>query len=263
LWQEEPPSVRRQQIETALFQPVIGVSFLHRWMRWKLERNPIGWLEQRRWSGRLVTWTWFAIIISVQSAALTDRSFFRSYREWENLMAWALALSMAASGAGSFRRERETGVLELLLVSPLRTGQIIGGRLRGLWGQFLPSIVTLLGIWVYFAGLFEPEDSLALIWFFLVTYLVLPVIGLYFSVSCRHFITAFLLTLQFAILMPYALSMAVAVVSAYLREPGYFDWRERFVESIWLFQCGLAAFFAIRLQQKLRARSFPLERGVA
>jgi len=34
------------------------------WMLRKLERNPIGWLEQRTWTGRLVTWGWFAVIMS-------------------------------------------------------------------------------------------------------------------------------------------------------------------------------------------------------
>ena len=140
-WREEPPSARVQQMEKVFCEPVIGVVFLRGWMRRKLARNPLGWLEQRRWSGRLVTWSWFAIIISVQSAVLTDSNFFRSYGGAQAVMAWLLAGSMAASAAGSFRRERETGVLELLLVSPLTTGQIIGGRLRGLWGQFLPSIV--------------------------------------------------------------------------------------------------------------------------
>ncbi len=260
-WQEEPPSVRAQQIEKVFFQPVLWVSFLKRWMRWKLERNPIGWLEQRSWSGRLVTWTWFAIIVSVQTMALTDRGFFRSYQTWENLMAWMLTFSMAASAAGSFRRERETGVLELLLVSPLKTGQIIGGRLRGLWGQFLPSIITLLGIWIYFAGLFEPQDSLEQIWFFTLTYAVLPVIGLYFSVSCRHFITAFLFTLLFGFLLPYVLAMAVSLARELSYGPQLLGGSERFGKSAWLVQCGLAVFFAIRLHQRLRTRSFPLERG--
>ena len=158
-WREEPPSARVQQMEKVFCEPVIGVAFLRGWMRRKLARNPIGWLEQRRWSGRLVTWAWFAIIISVQSAVLTDRNFFRSYGGAQAVMAWLLAGSMAASAAGSFRRERETGVLELLLVSPLTTGQIIGGRLRGLWGQFLPSIVMLLGIWVYLAKSFAHRSD--------------------------------------------------------------------------------------------------------
>ena len=78
----------------------------------------------------------------------------------QSFMGWLLAISMAASAAGSFRRERETGVLELLLVSPLTTRQIISGRLFGLWGQFLPSIVTLLGIWAYFARI-APQGYMA------------------------------------------------------------------------------------------------------
>ena len=45
-------------------------------------------------------------------------------------------------GSGSFRRERETGVLELLLVAPLSTHQIVWGRLRAIWGQFAPAAVT-------------------------------------------------------------------------------------------------------------------------
>ncbi|MFO1513972.1 MAG: ABC transporter permease [Verrucomicrobiota bacterium] len=262
-WQEEPPSIRRQQIEKVFFQPVIWVSFLNRWMRWKLERNPIGWLEQRRWSGRLVTWTWFAVIVSVQSTALTDRGFFRSYGDWENFMAWLLVLSMAASAAGSFRRERETGVLELLLVSPLKTSQIIGGRLRGLWGQFLPSIILLLGVWIYFAGLFEPADSLGLIWFFLVTYLVVPVIGLYFSVSCRHFITAFLFTLITVVLVPGFLILATTLINLPWGGVSNYSMNERFMSEAWAIQCGLAALFGWRLYRRLQYRSFPLERGVA
>jgi ABC-type transport system involved in multi-copper enzyme maturation permease subunit len=261
-WQEEPPSARMQQMEKVFFQPVIWVSFLNRWMRWKLERNPIGWLEQRRWSGRLVTWTWFAVIVSMQSAALTDRSFFRSYLAWENFMGWLLMLSIAASSAGSFRRERETGVLELLLVSPLKTRQIIGGRLRGLWGQFLPSIITLLGIWLFFAGMFDPEDSLPRIWFFLVTYLVLPVIGLYYSVRCRHFITAFLLTVGTAVVLPILLVAASRVArwsSGYLAGASFVD----LSQGAWFLQLLLAVIFARQLHRKLEARAFPLEQAAA
>ena len=52
VWQEEPPSAGRLWLEQKLVTPIVGVAFLHRWMRRKLERNPIGWLEQRTWSGR-------------------------------------------------------------------------------------------------------------------------------------------------------------------------------------------------------------------
>jgi len=268
-WQEEPPSLRVQRIEKIFCQPVIWVSFLKRWMRWKLQRNPIGWLEQRRWSGRLVTWTWFAIIVSVQTTAMTDNAFFYGYAAWETFLAWLLTVSIAASAAGSFRRERETGVLELLLVSPLTSRQIIDGRLRGLWGQFLPSIVLLLGVWAHFANILpNHRNNSSQIWSFAVTYLVLPVIGLYFSVSCRHFIQAFLLTLSMVVVAPL-------LASVFLHSLLHLIWR--FVTyghlefqvtgpgagaAVNIIRLLFAGAFAVLLYRRLEMRSFPLERGV-
>lgn len=264
-WQEEPPSARAQQIDRVFFQPVLWVSFLKRWMRSKLERNPIGWLEQRRWSGRLVVWTWLAIIISVQTLALTDPGFFQNYRSWSEFMAWMLTFSMAASAAGSLRRERETGVLELLLVSPLTTRQLISGRLRGLWGQFLPSIVLLLSVWFYFQNLLpNRERGTAQIWFFLVTYSVLPVVGLYFSVRSRHFITAFVLTLAMVIATPVLLTSVVKFAFALMiGRSAYFGmFGQDAYPAIILIQLILAVEFGKRLHHRLETRSFPLERGL-
>jgi len=264
-WQEEPPSLRVQQIERIFCQPVIWVSLLKRWMLWKLERNPIGWLEQRRWSGRLVTWIWFAIIVSVQTTAMTDNAFFRGYAVWETFLAWLLTVSIAASAAGSFRRERETGVLELLLVSPLTSGQIIGGRLRGLWGQFLPSIVLLLGVWIHFATILPYQNaSLSPVRFFAVTYLVLPVIGLYFSVSCRHFIQAFLLTLSTVVAGP-VLAIAVLRFVWWSATDGLVEFRIASPATgagASAMQFVFAGVFGGLLYRRLETRSFPLERGV-
>src|SRR5262249_1106770 len=52
-WQQQPLSRRRLWLDRTFCTPVVCVSFFRRWMRRKLERNPIGWLEQRTWSGRL------------------------------------------------------------------------------------------------------------------------------------------------------------------------------------------------------------------
>ena len=266
-WQEEPPSLRVQQIEKVFCQPVIWVSFLKRWMQWKLQHNPIGWLEQRRWSGRLVTWTWFAIIVSVQSTAMMDNSFLYCYAVWETLLAWLLTISMAASAAGSFRRERETGVLELLLVSPLTSTEIIGGRLRGLWGQFLPSIVLLLGVWIHFANIMpNHRNNFPQIWSFAVTYLVLPVIGLYFSVSCRYFIQAFLLTLTTAVAGP-VLAIAVLRFAFWVTVGGLGEFPIASLSTgagtVTAMQLVFAGIFGKLLYRRLETRSFPLERSVA
>src|SRR5882724_7660529 len=106
-------------------------------------------------------------------------------------MAWMLVLSMAISTAGSFRRERESGVLELLLVSPIGEETIISGRLRGLWSQFLPAFGLLLVVWFYLASisLTRGADGGSIV-FYATTFFSLPVIGLYFSLRCRGFIAA-------------------------------------------------------------------------
>ena len=206
-WQDEPPSAFRRWWQRAFCTPVVGVALYHWWLRRILLRNPIGWLEQRTWSGRLVTWGWLAVVISIYSAVLTDHNFFRSYSGMQRAMAWLLVGSVGLSAAGSFRRERESGVMELLLVSPLGETEIIRGRLRGLWGQFLPAFVLLLGLWAYFVslpylGTRSPAEDVQAIVFFAVTYLTLPVVGLYFSLRCRNFMTGLFCTLLFGLLVP-------------------------------------------------------------
>lgn len=209
-WQETPPSARQLWVEEKFCTPILWVSFFHRWMRRKLERNPIGWLEQRTWSGRLVMWGWFAMMISLYSAALNGNNVTRLLNDLQTFMAWLLIGVMAVSAAGSFQRERETGVLELLLVSPLSEEQIIGGRLRGLWGQFFPALVVLLGVWIYLAGVFpDPYRNLGMIQFYCSAYLTLPVIGLYCSLRRRNFISAFLFTVFLGLVIPFGLKMAV------------------------------------------------------
>src|SRR6266436_2878019 len=183
-------------------------------MRRKLERNPIGWLEQRTWSGRLITWGWFGVIVSLLSAALTERNFFNGDDVIEILLACLLIGSLAMTAAGSFRRERETGVLELLLVSPVGESEIIFGRLRGLWNQFFPAFGLLLAIWCYFISIFpsRPSDP-QLIFFCANTFFTLPVIGLYFSLRCRNFITAFLSTLTAGLFTPLFLPPFLAFLA--------------------------------------------------
>lgn len=256
-WREEPPPAWVQWSERVFCTPVLWLSFFRWWMRRKLDRNPIGWLEQRRWTGRLVAWSWFAVVISLYSLALTDSNFIRNFKAFQVFLAWLLVGSIAASAAGSFRRERESGVLELLLVAPLTTNQIIAGRLRGLWGQFLPSMGLLLGVWLYFAGLFGQTGYAQEFTFFGITFLTLPVIGLYFSVRCQSFISAFLFTLGAGLLVPFLMSWPMALI---LAEWGF---SERLLVPAYGFslaQMILAAVFGMKLRWRLQTRSFPFER---
>jgi len=260
VWQEEPPSARQIWLETTFCTPILWVDLFRRWMRWKLDHNPIGWLEQRTWSGRLVTWGWFAVIISLYSAALSDSNFFRGYSAMQRITAWFLAFTIAASAAGSFQRERETGVLELLLVSPVGEGAIISGRLRGLWGQFLPAVALLLGVWFYFFSLLQnPEDDQAIL-FHAITFLTLPIIGLYFSLRCRNFISALICTLIVGLLLPLVAPPALSLFTWLLSDSNMFSWRLRASGQASFFQLVFAAVCWQALRTRLQKRAFPLER---
>ena len=69
-----------------------------------------------------------------------------------NLLTLALAVGIAFTATASFRRELESGVLELLLISPLTPSQIVYGRIWGLFCHFLPAIAVLGLHWLLAAG---------------------------------------------------------------------------------------------------------------
>ncbi len=265
-WQDEPPSHFRLWWVRACCTPVVGVAFFHWWLRRKLLRNPIGWLEQRTWSGRLVTWGWLAVVISIYSVVLTDSNFFRGYSDLQRAMAWLMVGSVGLSATGSFRRERESGVMELLLVSPLRETDIIWGRLRGLWGQFLPAFVLLLGLWAYLLSLpylrtRPPGADFEAILFFGSTYLCLPVIGLYFSLRCRNFMTGLLCTLVCGLLLPMVAPALIGWL-AWLWSSNNGPTIDTIHLSAWAVvgQLMLAPVCWSRLRRRLQQRAFPMQR---
>jgi ABC-type transport system involved in cytochrome c biogenesis permease component len=267
IWQEQPPSNQQIWLQQKFCTPIVWISFFRRWMKRKLEANPIGWLEQRTWSGRLITWGWLAVIISLYSAVLSDPNFFQRTSIPQNVMAWTLVLSMAISTAGSFRRERESGVLELLLVSPIRERTIISGRLRGLWAQFLPAFALLLVVWFYLASIsLTRGESGGPILFYATTFFSLPVIGLYFSLRCRGFMTALLATLCGTFAIPLIIAviialwwMTVAPVTGYTSygsiEVAGASLPTALVQGIVATTCWKL------LHARLKTRSFPLDRA--
>jgi ABC-type transport system involved in cytochrome c biogenesis permease component len=266
VWQEPPPSPRQVWLEKAFCTPILWLSFFRAWMKRKLEKNPVGWLEQRTWSGRLLTWGWLAVIISLYSVMLTDPNFFRRSSVPQDLMASLLVLSMAITTAGSFRRERESGVLELLLVSPVGEHAIVWGRLRGLWGQFFPAVGLLLLVWIYLASLsLTTGGDGGSILFYAGTFVSFPIIGLYFSLRCRAFMTALLSALAMTLVVPMVVAgivtfwMATHYGGVALTEIPF----SLFAAIGVLVQAATASHCWRRLQERLKTRSFPLDRASA
>jgi len=268
-WQEQPRSARAEKMERVFCTPVVGRSFFRWWLRRKLERNPIGWLEQRTWSGRVVMWSWLAVLVTFYGPIL---SFYKTgshvIENFQGLQVALAALMMASVGitaAGSFRRERETGVLELLLVTPLKSWQIISGRVRGMWGQFALAVALLLSVWL-FVGTFDASVNVWSGACLLITFATLPVIGLYYSLAKPNFLSAFLWTLLMGVLFPMFLINTGIIereILSWMGIPARYQTFQSagFQVLVWaLIQIGLGLVFAWLLHRNLEQRRFALER---
>jgi ABC-type transport system involved in multi-copper enzyme maturation permease subunit len=235
-------SVAMQRVEKEFCTPTFALGFYRKWMQRILTKNPVGWLERRTWQGRLVTWSWLAVMISLLSWMLAGVGGYNrgEFNGVLTTLGWLLVGNVALTAAGSLRRERESGVIELLLVSPLSPEQIIGGRLRGISGQFLPAAVLLFGSWLWllhaFKGVFLEDRHIARglveLWMFVITLLTLPVAGLYFSLRCRMFIVALFWTAVMAVALPWLAAFASVMLAWQISNAEMLlPWKLRFIVS--------------------------------
>jgi ABC-type transport system involved in multi-copper enzyme maturation permease subunit len=262
-WQDKPKTARQIQVENFFVQPVFWREIFRRWTRRLLERNPIGWLELRSWTGRITALAWLAIMIAFASMAVSHSAFFGDGDPLLSRLGWVLIASMAFVAAGSFRRERETGALELILITPLREREIIFGRLRGLWLQFLPAfalwlaaelyIIFVCAEWGVWASAEQPfAEGLEAYLFRLAVvgpFLCLPAIGLYFSLRLRN------------VLLAWAATIGVWLAAHWFAEANWWFWSSsRFDLGVrWLETTVLLAFAAVllwRMHVNLRRRTF-------
>jgi hypothetical protein len=256
-WRKKRPS--RLSIWWSLWRP-----FFSGPLRGKLERNPVRWLHERTASCRLVVWGWTGALCIAIGAVLFLHIFGLSdISGIELTVALLLAGNMALSSAGSFRRERETGVLELLLVSPLPEGRILWGRLVGLWMQFLPAFGLLLVSWLCFSTFIE-NSACEAVPFFGGAFLTLPIIGLFFSLRCRSFIAACLWTLGTGLVLPVSVLISLDRVALF-RLDGYSSqsWDIRFLNPATFTLAFLAAGSWLALRNGLKSRAFCLDRTEA
>ena len=218
-WQDKPKTKRQNEVEKFFCAPSFFPNFFRGWMRRSLEKNPIGWLEKRSWTGRITSWIWLAIMISFSTTLAygTAGSGFDGF----GILMWMLLTSIAYVAAGSFRRERETGALELILVTPLSERHIIHGRLRGLWSQFLPTFLLWAAIVVYLSSA-RGDWRLGEVLRFTVLFLVVPVVGLYFSLRSRFVLLSWTATLAVCFLVPQILGKAFHLV--FLVLVSFTDW---------------------------------------
>lgn len=224
-WREEPPSARRLALEKTYLSQRFMVDRFRRRRGAVLDRNPSAWLQQYSVTARLTKWGWCLFIL------LAECVFVNGWQEMlgaQTYLAVALLGGMGFAAAASFRQEHETGALELLLVTPLRVPQIIAGRRFGLWMQFLPSVALLWLAWM-FSDLFlnwqsywDRNSSTSAVgpWILLGTWVTLPSVGMYFSMTRPSLLHAWLLTCLVGIGVPYLAQLSMAM-------PGYLVFEEQ------------------------------------
>ena len=195
-------------------------------------------------------WSWLAVVGCVYSSLFGNVALYqRSFHLWQSILATLLAGSIAVAAAGSFRRERETGVLELLLVAPLREWQIIGGRVRGIWVQFLPAICLLFGVWLLAATFLASTNEVPFVLGHAVTFATVPVVGLYFSLTTSNFISALIWTLLLQVVLPEVAWMFCGSTAESLS-----NWSSCLIPAVGrLLVAGLLAW---RLWVRLKTRAF-------
>jgi ABC-type transport system involved in multi-copper enzyme maturation permease subunit len=252
-WRLQTQTAYAARLENRFCEPRYWPAVFRKRMNRSLERNPIGWLQQYSVAARLTKWGWCLFVVVVEclfTLNLNDVSF------GQTVVFAVLLLAMTFTAAGSFRRERETGALELLLVTPLRVWQIVAGRVGGIWRQFLPATLLALAAALYvstFDGSFfdhsQVEEMTIGLPLLLSSFLTIPVVGLYWSIRCANFLLAWIGVSLTALVVPWCLTWAWSVTSSH----------ENFFSGALVFLCvqiGLAAVAAVRLIANLTARRF-------
>ena len=247
-WHEQGASRKAEALRRVYATPRLWKGWLRRRLAGALRRNPIGWLEQYSWKARLTKWGWCLFVVVTEcflSRNLDDLPAGQLY------LGGVLVGGLAFSAAGSFRRELESRVLELLVITPLQEWRILWGRLCGIWTQFLPALLVVLlaasyaqgmvGYVHYEVPLFCAELVVAVV--------ALPVIGLYFSLRRWNTLAAWLGTCGYGLLVPV---LAVLPMESWLVAVG----PTADLTTLAGLQLGTAAIFGGLAVERLAKRRF-------
>jgi ABC-type transport system involved in multi-copper enzyme maturation permease subunit len=234
---------------------IIFPALYRSWSRKRLLENPVGWLEQRTWTARALQWGWVAIMIAVYSviAARLD-DWLYELAEIHRVLGWGLLAALGLTAAGSLRRERENGMLSLLLITPLTPDKIVLGRIKGLWGQIRWATALFVGGWIYLQGFSRGYSDYFWMLFFTVSYLTLPVTALFCSLWRKSYFAAVLWTLFLGLMYPFALGLLWSMIVLLLVRPQSF-WPTFLIVAA-LVQIWVAWIRGRELIRKLERRSF-------
>jgi ABC-type Na+ efflux pump permease subunit len=217
-WQDKVPSLRRESLLRRYCTPLFRRRFQRKMQR-TLDWNPIAWLQQYSWKARTSKWGLCLVFLLIELP----------FHNWTAREEAQLPLLLLLGGiyifvgVSSFLEEKRSGALELLLITPFSVNKLIFGRSWGLWKQFLPAALVLLGahecwIWGDLSGFDFYYEAVQKPFMLACGYLTLPVFATYFALRVKNLIVAAVLTIV-------ALS-APAILAAEISQV--------FINSLWL-----------------------------
>lgn len=222
-------TARQERVHTLLTRERFALGRLQRTRRQQLDRSPIVWMQNRRWSHRLVKWGWLLTASAVVSFATLDKG--GGFAETTMIASIWLGIFMLFSlllvTSSNLQGERDSGALELLLVTPLTPTAFARGRIQGFWNAFLPAaLVTALPFWFFALLSFQMNwhryefifwflaPLIAISAFFGLLLWLMPMIGLCFSLNRPGLLAAALNTFFFAVAIPWGLPFALLLAGA-------------------------------------------------
>jgi hypothetical protein len=113
-----------------------------------------------------------------------------------------------------------------------------------------------LGIWAYVSNLFDQTKDVPSISFHAITFLALPVIGLYYSLGSRNVLIAFLTTIGVGLLIP----VLVPKIFVFLCLPRGVAVNIQTGGASSFLQAVFAVICWFKLHDRLKSRDFPLDR---
>lgn len=170
------PAAPRKRGLSSWWQPgPVPTGVRRRWLR----GNPLRWLMRYPGEVRLFRWLGAAAMALGQVVLWRAQLPMNVWYRVELALGLLFSLGLALAAAASFRRERDEGGLEMLMVTPVTARQITLGRVTGLWWQFGPVYFAwAAGLLLTSPADWAVEASVPL--FFWITGLLaaLPAIGL-------------------------------------------------------------------------------------
>ncbi|MBI3880905.1 MAG: ABC transporter permease subunit [Verrucomicrobia bacterium] len=208
--QESPPSPFQLWLRKIFCEPLWLLRLFRALTRRKLDAAPLSWLQQRSWNARLTKWGWCLGLVVVETVLITFFSL-HDFLGAQAVAGAALLFGISLSSAGSYRVERQNGVLELLLVTPMSEGELIRSRIWNVWLQFLPATaVFVFAVLAADSVLPNSFETAALLQYFGIIAATMPFVGLYFALRTKHFITAWVCTFGFSFALPLSISVVTS-----------------------------------------------------